>query len=418
LATVLGEVRSVFLGLAFGLVLAGCHADDEAAPAQAVTRVGTPQKVFELLGDLDLQYSPPAAVPGQTLTRYGIVGADLGYPLPYQGKTLFFFADVVGTSDAVTNQYADAVGWTTQLGTEPFAVDFFPPSDGSLPFLPITVNGLLLGADDGPSSAFVDGDDIYALFVVGNDSGAIDPVTGLATKRATGFLGVSHDGARTFSALFDLPRSMVSTQALVVATPAVRDADWGSPQTLLVWGLARGALVLAAAPFEGLADPGWRQSWRWWTGDAWSPDPENAAPAYPPDDCAGNYSVTYVAALAKWLLVERCGPGNPYLLGFRVADLPVGPWSDRSTWFDPVADLGLCHFVHRACSGGASCCDEDTTGHFGDGVPGHVYSPRVIPQLDEWDPSSGTTTFYSLMSTGNPYTVVLMQTQLHGPTVH
>jgi hypothetical protein len=408
------------------LLLGACHASIadvapppgiDAGPPPGVTRVGSPQKVFQLLGDVDRQFDPPQPVPGQTLTRYGIVGADLGYPVPFQGKTLFLFADVVGTDDAVTDLYADAVGWTTSLSPGPFSIDFFPaPVGSSLPFLPLTVNGLILGGDDGPSSGFVYGDDLYGFMRVGSNVMAIDPVTGKAAGSAKGFLAVSHDSGMTFSALFDLPSPMVATQPAVVATSSVPGVGWSAPQTLLVWGHLVGAPVLAAAPFAGLADPRWSSTWRWWTGSGWSSQPEDASGIYAPDDgCVANFGLSYVAGLDKWLLAMRCpGPAKSTVLRFRVADSALGPWSERQVWFDPAADQGYCHFIHQPCGGGVPCCDQDFTGYSGftETLLGYPYGPYLLPQLGTWDPSSSTATIYSLMSTFNPYTPVLMQTRL------
>jgi hypothetical protein len=75
---------------------------------------------------------------------------------------------------------------------------------------------------------------------------------------------------------------------------------------------------------------------------------------------------------------------------------------------------GIAGADHRACAdGGATCCDDDVTGFgFDETVGGRPYAPYVLPALGEWDPASATATVYGLMSTFNPYSPVLMRTQL------
>jgi hypothetical protein len=407
----------------FGLALCACHSTgSDAAPAD-VTRVGTPQKIFQLIGD-DHESPPPAQLETPNSLTYGIAGADLGFPVTMGQKTLFFFADVVGETDAVTQQYADALGWTTSLSPAPFSITFSPPASGStLPFLPIAISNTtrgvpptILGANDGPSSAFVYEGKLFGFFRVGASPTAIDPVTGQLANGRTGLLAVSTDEGLTFDARFDLPQIMVGTQPVVVDTATIPDLGWSTPQTLLVWGHNAGAPVLAAAPLDTPDDPTWISRWVYRTkDDGWSSNPSDAYGVFSDDMCLGNFSVTYLPDLARWIMLTTCTPKS---LQFRVAALPLGSWSTPQTWFDPVADKAVCVFMHSACSAdGSGCCDMDITGLFPGGAltnGGFPYGPYILPSLSTWDAASATETVYSLMSTGNPYTSVLMQTQLHG----
>lgn len=122
--------------------------------------------------------------------------------------------------------------------------------------------------------------------------------------------------------------------------------------------------------------------------------------------CVGEVSVAHVAQWDKWAMMYACEAGvDDQVRGIylRTADVPWGPWSKARLVFDPKA--GYCNFMHNAgCPEGTpNPQDLDMKG-----VPGGEYAPMLLPTYTQV--SGDNTTFYFLMSTWNPYQVVMMRT--------
>src|SRR5579859_6453319 len=418
----------------------------------SVARAGVPSKVFQLLDDVDRQ-TPAAPTRNRTLTRFGLLGADEGAPVVHKGRLYLLMEDAVAPNpdDPLRPRDADVILWTDAPGAGDagaggiaagFDLDAYRDVDGQ--YLGLRVDGHFLCQNDGPSAGFSDGESFYALFHEGAYTGEIDPLTG--QRVAFGFLGVSSDDAQTFHRLYELPSAeMVYTQALVVPTGTLGGLPWTDDVTVLVFGRrSNEAPVVAAVPLDAIKDA---NRWVWWAGtDAtgssrWSSADTDAVRSYCqlPDEleCLGNFSVSFVPGLGKWLMTGRCRPPKApdddpkAAIGYRVADTPLGPWSALGTYFSATHDGGYCAFVHRCCGQDAgacarACCDTDYTPYydgavpaavgegpaFGEGDDGFTYGPFVLPQWDRWDPRTRTATIYTLVSTGNPYTPQLLRVDL------
>jgi hypothetical protein len=153
----------------------------------------------------------------------------------------------------------------------------------------------------------------------------------------------------------------------------------------------------------------------------------------PTAECPGNFSVSFVPGMGKWLMTLRCNPpgepsgGDGFFVGYRVADSPLGSWSPLATYFSALTDGGYCAFMHRCCGGmgdcARDCCDGDFTplydsphapafGETGNAFP---YGPFVVPSWSRWDPAVREATIFGLVSTSNPYTPQLLRTKLAAP---
>jgi hypothetical protein len=406
-----------------------------------VIRSTAPEKIFQVLGDVDRQ-SPPRPTRNQTVSRYGLIGADEGYSVEHHGKLFFLMDDAIGLDpdDPLRPRNADVVAWTDDLtgsgADEGFDLQLYTDVDGK--YLGLRVDGHFLCENDGPGSGVSDGPNLYAFFYENAHAGEIDPRTGQIIEY--GFLGVSTDDARTFHRLYELPSSwMVYVQPVVVATASLPRLPWSDDPTVLIFGRRTSeAPIVAAAPLDRLADPG---AWVWWTGAAFSPSDADSARAYCPGTsadpvCLGNFSVSFVPGLGKWLMTLRCNPprepssGDGFYVGYRTADSPLGPWSPLAVYFSPRYDGGYCNYMHLCCSGGIdsggcerSCCDDDYTPIYDSphdpafGVTGNAfpYGPFVIQGWDRWDPETGQATIYTLVSTSNPYSPQLLRTTLRAP---
>jgi len=188
-----------------------------------------------------------------------------------------------------------------------------------------------------------------------------------------------------------------------------------------------------------------RQPWRFYAGQdaagnpVWSNEEAAAQPLLPfgsPEfgegfhQTFGYFSARFIAPWRKWamLYTSNCDPSagynpanGPRGVYFRTADLPWGPWSAPEQIFDP--GTGYCAFMHdRDADTGSQCVgrglnplEESVRDYDPDrGGPnkrawGGEYAPLLLPSRYAKVEAVGVT-LYFLMSTWNPYQVVLMKT--------
>jgi hypothetical protein len=199
--------------------------------------------------------------------------------------------------------------------------------------------------------------------------------------------------------------------------PGLPDIATPQGKGLLLWGSGRyrcSDLYLAYVPLDSVEDKS-RQMWRYavvdgsgqlhWSGCEWDATPllHEASP------CIGEFSVTWNPYLRKWLVLYNCPRSLPppgSVIYYRVTDQPWGPWSEPSVLFDPRCDRGFCHFLHHpVCDHGQDTLPAPDSDRWGD-----PYAPYVISSFTKGDATS--TTIYWVMSTWNPYQVVLMKSTL------
>jgi hypothetical protein len=142
--------------------------------------------------------------------------------------------------------------------------------------------------------------------------------------------------------------------------------------------------------------------------------------------CLGYFSVRYLEAAGKWAMLYTCGndekhhrPLRTEVRGvfLRTATLPWGPWSAPQRIFDP-ANGGYCQFMHLPggpCSSGTNPYESEKgkieNGKFVREVAGE-YAPFLLPARFAKVGAGGQADLYYLMSTWNPYQVVLMKTRV------
>jgi uncharacterized protein (TIGR03437 family) len=93
----------------------------------------------------------------------------------------------------------------------------------------------------------------------------------------------------------------------------------------------------------------------------------------------------------------------------RFASQPWGPWGAPQTIFNGQRDRGDCFFIHRAMTATIPACDQ-LSGAGREATQGGAYGPYFISRFTTGDTASGTSTFYYLLSTWNPYIEVIMKT--------
>jgi hypothetical protein len=137
--------------------------------------------------------------------------------------------------------------------------------------------------------------------------------------------------------------------------------------------------------------------------------------------CLGYFSVRFVEPAQKWVMLYTCdrprsGPRGVYM---RTARMPWGPWSPPTLIFDPFQappQGGYCNFMHSTgqCRSGTNRFEEekrkpDPTSATAVREPGGEYAPFLLPSRYQKYRQGAQTTLYYLMSTWNPYQVVLMK---------
>lgn len=238
----------------------------------------------------------------------------------------------------------------------------------------------------------------------------------------------------------------------VQGSSLTRDVGWiQSGDDALVARRAEDRWVLPihppGEPWQLLVIPYWPTGWRYFAGltplgaAAWTTNATAAAPLAgfaAPHDCLGYYSVRYIEAADRWVMLYSCGdrdPSGAYVrdraIYLRTApgNKPWGPWSaPMKVWYP---SQGYCEYMHLPVlpAGKYAECpssspnpseDEKRENNNGGGAirePGGEYAPFLLPSRFA-QPLNGSTTDFTLyytLSTWNPYQTVLMETTLTLP---
>lgn len=395
-------------------------------PEPAADEAGTrSQKVCQLTGDFDFQTG--AETRSITGAKFNVPGTDLGSPFEHNGSLYFLFGDTTTASQ-------DGLAFTTEHEPEPCPkIDFVTKPDNAREFQPIAAPGISLGQDEVPTTGFSAHGALYAFVR-----------TNFAGDMGTAVLLRSNDNGSTFNSVSDEWRQGLGNKFVYLSAVRVSKADFpdlptNAKEGLLVFGTGR---YRQSNPYLAFIDLDELQHGRkvvsYFKGtrslqisgvDSITPSWVNADQANEARDlfgknvpgCVGELSVTWNAKLNQWLMLYNCAN----IIVGRVAEKPWGPWSEPATIFDPGADGGFGQFIHGCqCKERGAVCGPmlDLVSpavvnikKFRDNpnANGAVYAPYVIPRYTKGE--RRTVTIYYLMSTWNPYQVVLMKTTLWRP---
>jgi hypothetical protein len=364
---------------------------------------GSTIKLEQLLGDEDKQLHRPTL--SQTITRYGIEGTDLGNSFEHGGRVYFLFGDTMGRLDRALDVIA-----TTDAGDPEGGVrlDFLKAGSD---YLTIQPPGISMGAFEVPVAGISLGGQAYV--VVSTTHSADRSTDRSVLTRFT--LPASFQTVRTIS---QLPEGHFVKMSLHLDPGTVAGLPPGGP-FVLVWGT--GAYresdaylsVVPAAQFET------GQATRYFAGlDAgngpmWS-DKESDAKAIVQNGTMGDLSVTWCKDLRLWLMTYDSRDPAPRGILFSYSRTPWGPWSEPQIIFNAVRDGALGKFIHNPQANP----DDGLAGPvIGKGqanpqaVHGGAYAPYVV---ERWTKVQGSELdIYYLLSTWNPYVVILMKSRLH-----
>ncbi len=371
-----------------------------AAPPVRLTYVpGSTAKLEQLVGDYDKERKAPTAT--RSLSRYGIEGTDLGYSFEHDGRLYFLFGDTVGRDGG------DVIG--TSDATDPehgLHLDFLTEHDGR--YLRVAPPGIEMKGFDVPVSGISLGGHLFVVVKTGHTRGA-------ATDRSVlTELDLGTGAFKVLRTISRLPAGRVIKMSMHEQMGPIAGLPPGGPY-VLIWssGVYRSSnaylSVVPAATFES------GEGTRYFAGlkgsrPTWSERESEAAPIVE-HPTIGDLSVTWAPALHLWLMTYDSR--DPRGVVFRYSATPWGPWSDLQIIFKVARDGS--GFIHRKGRDDGLAGPVIGRGKANpEGVAGGAYAPYAIERFTRLD--GDTLSLYYVLSTWNPYVVVLMRSQFEVDT--
>jgi hypothetical protein len=357
---------------------------------------GGTSKVEQLLGETDKERHTPTL--SRTWSRYGIRGTDLGSSFEHAGRVYFLFGDTAGRLGRALDTIASTDAMDPEAGVR---LDFLTDGDHYLTIQPP-------GVSMGPFEVPVFGIDVNGRVFVLVRTNHTQQKGNWSTDRTvlTEFVPpATFRPIRTFSQRF------LTMSVHVEPRGGVGHLPEGGP-FLLAWMTTvhrKSDIFLAIIPAAHLEDGAGTQYFHGLSAQgapAWSPNEADATPVIV-DGGAGDVSVTWCEPLKLWLMTyDHHAPAGVY---FQYSRTPWGPWSARRDIF--VRSDGAS-FIHDPAVVPDDGLGGPVIGKENDPqtTPGGVYAPYVV---ERWTKVQGSELdLYYVLSTWNPYTVVLMKSRL------
>lgn len=394
-----------------------------AAPLAAAETVrltwlpGSTTRVEQLIGDCDYaeQAKTGLCKPTRSLTatRAKVLGTDIASSFESQGKLIMLFGDTIGPGQ----DYLAADTMATSTSTDPAAglvLDFLMKNDGT-PFF-IRIPSVRMGAAEVPHAGIRLDSGTYVVCNTGTDINLPDP-----NINNYSVLTRFDETTRQFTAL----RTVSSRPKGLFVTTSLQ--PYGSDVAMFGLGAYRASDVyLALVPANTFASG---QGTRYFAGlvngqPTWSTSEAASVPVVvdtPPNGPAwpnntpsiGNVSVTFAEELGLWLMTYDGGAKTQSTIGvyFAYATEPWGPWSQPQLIFNPRRDGAMGTFIHDPSIVPSDGLAGPTIG-FNDPntTRGAAYAPYMIDRFTRVNGS--TLSIYYTVSTWNPYTVVMMRSDL------
>jgi hypothetical protein len=438
------------------LVVVICGCSHGAQSQDLALSFGPSEKVCQLTGEKDWASGDPTTTTFNT-TQSGLMGTDLGYPVEHNQRLALLFGDTRSNPPRGSDEIGppdDAVGWITsrtpptadactdlRLNTEQAAANLLRS--------PIIVSDGVIkqGLFNVPSGGVSSDGWLYAFFWTdhcNNTPKTPCPETEGLNSIGRGVLARSNDQGATFVDPVPMPKGFVYSTAVNATRALETTASRGrlGAQRLGVFVFAvpryRGSVpYLAYAPpgktgnpsawsflvgLQSNGQPSWTSFNAWQSrarGHQWTP------PGHPEifstsgaDRCVGEFSVTWNQPLNVWLLLYNCNLGRPsQSIVARIAEAPWGPWSEPQVVLDPDRDGSWCKLLMRHKDLDGACKGRPDDWSLGDGPrDGDFYAPFVMERYTTPErtffPRRRVATIYWLVSTWNPYQVIVMRTRL------
>ena len=373
------------------------------ATTPALTYIsGSTTKFEQLLGEEDKQLHQ--ATLSQTVTRYGIQGTDLGYSFEHAGRAYFLFGDTVGT----LGKALDTIATTDASDPEQSVrLDFLTVGKD---YLTIQPSGISMGAFETPIGGISLGGQMYVA-VRTNHSQDWSTDRSVLTKFT---LPSTFQPLRTIS---QSPAGHFLTMSLHSETDSIAGVPPDGP-FVFIWGTGTYRKSDAYLSIVPVANFETGKGTRYFAGlnaeglPTWSENESDAKPIVK-NGTMGDLSVTWCKDLGLWLMTYDSREPAPAGIEFSYSPSPWGPWSEAQILFNDVRDGALGKFIH------------DPRAKPDDGLAGPViginpadaasrqggtYAPYVV---ERWTKVQGSELdLYYVLSTWNPYVVVLMKSRL------
>ena len=382
-------------------LLAG--ASTASAQRQSVLRYlpGSTVKVEQLLGEEDKQLHRKTV--SRTVTRYGIEGTDLGSSFEHGGRVYFLFGDTVGRLDRALDSIATTESDDPESGVR---LDFLTSGRD---YLTIQPPGISMGAFEVPVAGISLGGEMYIAVSTNHSEGQW-------TDRSVLTKFTPPSRFQPVRAISQLPSGHFVKMSLHIEQGTTTGLPPGGP-FVLVWGTGPYRrsdayfAVVPAAQFEG------GKGTRYFAGlsagnPVWSERESDSRPIVQ-NGTMGDLSVTWCKELGLWLMTyDSREPASRGIL-FSYSRTPWGPWSAPQIIFNALRDGAIGTFIHNPHADPPDGLAGPVIGK-GQANPqavhGGAYAPYVI---ERWTKVRGSElSIYYVLSTWNPYVVVLMKSRL------
>ncbi len=380
-----------------------------AAGGSTLTYVpGSTRKINQLLGEMDKQTHQPTL--SRTESRYRLQGTDLGYSFEHRGKIYFLFGDTVGARDSALDSMATTAADASVDPERGVRLDFLTQSPGL--YLTVQPPGISMGAFEVPTAGLSLNGQMY---VIVDTEHSEDRRTDRAVLTRVSF-PITPSGFQPLRTVSRRPDGKFIKMSLHTQPGAIPGLPEGGP-FVLTWGTGyyrHSELYLSITPvaqFESgqgvlyYAGSDARGAPRWEAREV-------AATPIITNGTLGDVSVSWCPELALWLMTyDSRAPAG---ILFSYATTPWGPWSAPQVLFNAQRDGALGKFIHDP---GITPDDGLAGPVIGKGqkdpfaVHGGAYAPY---QIERWNQvrhsgnGGGELDLYYVLSTWNPYVVVLM----------
>jgi hypothetical protein len=377
------KVYSLGLVITCGISLPSLAWSQEAGKERRLSYVEkSTKRICQLTGEEDRQLKQPTL--NRTLSRFGLLGTDLGSSFEHKGKLFFLFGD---TWERPGDR--DSIAWTESRDPEKIDLTFLTGPDGK--WLSLEVPGITQAGWDIPSyGVSIDGK-MYVVFTTDHSD---------SKTMGRSVLAVSEDDGKTFRQVYDLSDSKFINVAM-----------WKTDSWLYIFGSGNyreSSVCLARVEQKNVEK---RDSLRFFSGQSadgvpqWSEKEGDAALLFH-HDVVGELSVAYCEPVKRYVMLYNSL--KPRGIVMRSAAQPWGPWSEMEFIFNPERDNGFGHFMHRYDKDHPNA--DQLSDPNRDRDDAEEYGPYIISRFTKGD-ENGCRIYYT-MSTWNPYEVHIMRSDL------